>query len=76
MEIEKVEKTVFKCSSRSQDKKIIVEYELEQKQNGWFIKKFVWNADFNTPITTEMFLPNDIVEQILIPEIAKSKLND
>jgi hypothetical protein len=76
MEIEKVEKLVFKCSQKSPDKKIIVEYELEQKQNGWFIKKIVWNVDTLSPAIVEMFLPNDIVEQILIPETAKSKLND
>ena len=75
MEIEKIEKLTFKCSHKSQDKKIIVAYELDQKNNGWFIKKVVWNADTATPITVEIFLPNDIVEQILIPETAKSKLS-
>jgi len=75
MEIEKIQKEIFKCSQRSPDKKIIIEYELETKQSGWFIKKVVWNVDFNTPITTEMFLSNDIIEQIIIPETAKLKLN-
>ncbi len=76
MEIEKIEKEVFRCSHKSADKKIIVEYELEPKNNGWFIKKVVWNADFNTPVTTEMFLSSDIIEQIIIPETAKNKLNN
>jgi len=76
MEIEKVEKVVFKCSQKSQDKKTIIEYELELKNTGWFIKKNVWNADFNTPITTEILIPNDIIEQVIIPETAKYKLSD
>jgi len=76
MDIERIQKEIFKCSQSSSDKKIIIEYELEQKNKGWLIKKITWDVQVVSPSIIDFFIPNDIIEQILIPETAKNKLND
>ncbi len=74
-EIVKQQKEVFKAKKVSKDQKSIIEYEFEKINSGWFIKKRIWSVDTDNPVVSDIYLPDEVVEQILTVETAKNKLN-
>jgi len=73
-DIKKVVKEVFKA--HTQGEKNIIEYELEKKENGWTISYTHYNVDAAYPDTNQMYLPNNIIKDILLKEFVKEKLKD
>ncbi len=69
---DKQEKVVF--TARLTTEKKLIEYEFERKTNGWYVKRWYAEADTNIPQMSEIFLPIEIVEQILLIESTKDKL--
>ena len=72
--LSKEEKTVHKAEMRSDDNKIIIAYEFEEERNGWFIEKSVWNVDSAFPKKESIWLPTELIEQILLIESVKDNL--
>lgn len=54
----------------------IIDYEFEKREYGWYIKKRVFKAHFDSMTVDEMFIPNELVEQIIMVETAKDELTD
>ena len=53
--------------------KIFIKYEFEKVETGWHIKK--WKHDVNdSTVISDIFIPNEIIEQILMVESVKDKL--
>jgi len=70
--ISKKEVEVF-SASRQTDKNI-TEFNLEKKKEGWMVKVFRYNVDSAWPKEDIMFLPNDIIENIILKEHVKKQL--
>lgn len=74
-DVKKKEKTVFEASKMSQDQKNIVQFEFYQKDDGWYIERWDYNIESPFPHKTEMYLPADIIEQIILVEKSKNNLS-
>jgi len=72
--LSKEEKTVHKAEMRSDDNKTIISYEFEQEKNGWVVEKSVWNVETVFPKKESIWLPSELIEQILLIETTKNNL--
>jgi hypothetical protein len=54
----------------------IIEFEFEKKGGGWYVKKFIFRPENDNLEVTDMYLPEDIVEKILLVESTKDKLTE
>ena len=72
--LSKEEMTVYKAEMRSGDNKTIISYEFKKEKNGWFIEKSIWKIDSNFPKKESIWLPAELIEQILLVESVKDNL--
>lgn len=74
--IKKDLKEVFSAQKVSDDKKNIHQYDFEKKVNGWHIVYWKYNVDSPFPERKDMYLPLEVVEQILLVESTKNNLSE
>ena len=73
-EIKKENKDVF--SAKFQSEKTIVKYEFEKMDKGWYVDKSTWSVEAPFPKKESIYLPNEVIDQILMIESVKDKLVD
>lgn len=69
--ITKKEKLIHVAEKRTE--KSIYRFEFEKIKSGWYVKKFIYDVDEVTSVT-DMYIPREVVEQILLAEAAKDEL--
>lgn len=69
-------KTVEAFTARKGDENRIIDYNFENTDLGWIIKKRIFVASSDNVETTDLFIPQQLVEQILIIEAAKKELTN
>lgn len=72
--ISEEDKKLFIAEHRSD--KSIRRYEFEKIDSGWYVKKFIYKIEEGFPKVSDMYLPNEVVEKILMVESVKDKLTD
>jgi hypothetical protein len=72
--ISKEHKEVFTAQRRGD--KSIMTYEFEKKNHGWYVQRTHYDIDAAFPKVDDMFLPGEVVEQILLIESTKNKLTE
>lgn len=68
------EVNIIFANKLSESKKDSYDYSLREKENGWIIDYDHVNADEGLVKSTQMWLPNEIIDQ-LIAHHAKKKLS-
>jgi len=66
---------VYHAQWRAPSGKSIHEYELEQTESGWRIKYMFYNVDSPFPQEETMYLPNDIIDSIILVQHVKKELS-
>jgi hypothetical protein len=72
--ISKKEITQFSASWTTPSGKSIHEYKLEKKNDGWIVKYSFFNVDNPFPDEKEIYLPNDIIDSIILKQHIKKEL--
>jgi hypothetical protein len=74
-EIKKKEKIVHVATKMADDSKSITEFHVEKTKAGWHIEKWFYDVE-QSAVKTEIYLPDELFESIIIPEYTKLKLNN
>ena len=71
-DISKEDVKIFKATTTSD--KEVVEYHLQKGKDGWIITSLRYHTDSPWPLERFMFLPYDVVENIILKEHVKKEL--
>jgi hypothetical protein len=72
--VSKEDKTVYVAKKRVDGNTI--RYEFWQSENGWYIQCDQWAQESAIPIHSEMWVPDEVINQIITPDAAKKLLNE
>ena len=71
--INKITKELYIAEKRTN--KNILRYEFYQTENGWVITSQHFNVDNPFPRTDEMYIPQEVIDKIILADSAKKKLS-
>lgn len=72
--VKETTRKVYKASRVSKDKKRLTDYEFSKTENGWIITKEIYDVDHGLQDRSEMWLPDELIETILMENIAHQHL--
>lgn len=74
--IKKIQKDIHRAERMSADRKTKISFELEEFEDGWIVESKYYNVEHPFPEKNRMFLPNEVIEQILLIETSKKELKE
>ena len=74
--IKKTIREIYKATKVSDDKKSLLDYEFTKTKNGWLVIKESHNIDYGIQDRSEMWIPDEIIEKIVMEHLAQDHLLD